>query len=585
MSLSHKKIKSVSKDMVAKGPSLDTKILSTMKSISNIVGATLGPGGCPVLIERQEYNLPSMITKDGVTVFRSLGFPGAIEHSVMEAARDAAVRTASEAGDGTTTATILAEAFVRYTHQYIKNHPTESPQRVVRQLEKIFKDTIEPFIKSKAIIPNKDLLFAVAKCSANGDTDLAKAVMDCFELAGDEGNITILEKSGPSAYLVESIKGYPVTNGYEDSCRRFFPIFINDKSNNRVYMEKTLVILYYGKLTEIQTIFHLTDAITNAWEGDRALPYNVVIVATEFSDSVLASLASNWVDKNSINVYPLLLPQTPTLNGVMEILQDLQAITGSVIFDPATNPIERGEYKNLGEPLPYFEANRFRSNLVGCSEEELLAVRVAEVKATLNTNISELEKRLINERIGKLTGGISKLTVVGASSGEIREKKDRADDAACGIRGARQFGCLPGGGWMLAKLIRHLETAENPVITEVLAPALAEPIKRLMSNVGLNEEEANERFKYLCSACSNPENTEIWDGFTDKFVNPSEAGVMDSVPAVLEAVRNSISIATLLGTLGGIVVFSRDDELERQEATDTYEFMRQGGLAPMPGQD
>jgi chaperonin GroEL len=584
MSLSHRKIKSVAKESLAKNSVLDARILTTMKSISDIVGATLGPGGCPVLIERQEYNMPNMITKDGVTVFSNLGYNNPIEHSVMEAARDAAIRTATEAGDGTTTATVLAEAFVRYTHQYVKNHPTHSPQRIVRNLEKIFKTVIEPKIKDMSITPTRELLKAVAKCSANGDVDLADAVMRCFDLAGDEGNITILEKSGPSEYLVEAIKGYPVSNGYEDSCRRFFPVFINDKSNNRVYLENVLFVLYYGKLTEIQSIFNITDAITTTWQNDRTTPYNIVICATEFSESVLASLASNWADKNSINVYPLLIPQSPTLNGTMEIMQDLQAITGSVIYDSVTNPIEKGDYSGLGKPLTYFEANRFRSNLVGCADEVLLETRVAEVKQTLKTNVSELEKRLIDERIGKLTGGIAKLTVVGASSGEIREKKDRADDAACGIRGSRKNGCLPGGGWALVKLIKSLQGTNDAVIEEVLIPALKEPIKRLMSNVGLNEAETNERFEHLYhNNDSSNQDSEVWDGSTDKFVSAVEAGIVDSVPAVLEALRNSISIATLLGTLGGIVVFKRDDGLERQEASETYEFMRQAGMPPVDG--
>ncbi len=580
----HRKVKSVAKTVIPKGPLLEKRILETMRIISEVVGSTLGPGGGPVLIERQEYGLANVVTKDGVTAFKALGFSGEVEHAIMETARDASVRTASEAGDGTTTATILAEAFVRYTFQYLKENPKVSSQRVVRYIERVFRQSIEPYINSIAIKPadlTDVMVRAVAKCSANGDDELADAIMECFDQAGDDGNITIIEKSGPSGYGVEVLKGYPVGIGFEDCVRRFFPLFVNDQTNNRVYMEKPRFVLYFGTITEIQTLYPIMEDIGKQWEADKTISPNVVVIACGFSESVLGHLSSNWSNPDTLNIYPLTIPKSPINNGELHFLQDLQGVTASLIYDPITRPIEKGKWEEIGQPLEYFESHRYRSNVVGQADEGLLMARVEELQLQLTNPEGELEKRLIEERIGKLTGGIAKLTVSGASNGEVKEKRDRAEDAACAVRGARKHGCMPGAGWALLKIndmlagLNSLNEFEYDVVDQVIIPALTEPVIRLMKNAGLNHEEIVVRIKQASefAFCSDV----IWDGVEDKFADAVKTGIMDSTPAVLEAIRNSTSIATLLGTLGGVIVFKRDVELERSEASDTYGFLKDAG--------
>lgn len=588
MSTSYQKIKSVAKDIFPKSEKLEAKILKTMKTISDVVGRTLGPGGNPVLIERQEFGMPNLVTKDGVTVFRSLGFQDPVAHAIMETARDASVRTATEAGDGTTTATVLSEAIVRYVSQYCNRNPKVSPQKIVRTIAKLFKDFMEPLVKELSIKnPDDVLLKAVATCSANGDTELADAIMECFDLVGDDGNVTILEKNGPSGYLVEPLKGYPITGiGYEDCCKRFFSVFINDKANNRVFMEKPIFVLYYGQINEIQTLLPILMELGDRWNQEKTAAHNVVVVASGgFSETVLGQLSVNWTAESALNVFPMLIPKSPMNNGDMHFLEDLQAITASPIYNPLSRPIEQARPEELGPPLEYFEAHRYRSNVVGIADEGLQLARVEEIKQQLLNPEGELETRILQERLGKITGGIAKLTIVGSSNGEIREKRDRADDAACAIRGARKHGCLPGAGWTLAKLSQispeGLDQGTMDILTSVLTPALLEPIKRLMSNAGLNEDEIACRLLEIYSQ-GDFKDYSVWNGITDHRVDAIDAGIVDSTPAVLEALRNSISIATLLGTLGGVVVFKRDIELERQEARDTMEYLKETEN-PTPG--
>ena len=185
-----------------------------------------------------------------------------------------------------------------------------------------------------------------------------------------------------------------------------------------------------------------------------------------------------------------------------------------------------------------------------------------------------------DERIGILTGGIARIKVFGSSTGELRERRDRVEDAVCAVRGASEHGVLPGGGWMLLKLAslffdrglfgrRPKKTDVQRILFEILVPSLEEPVYKILSNSGKTRREAERIIKELYL-----DDSQVYDAMEMKFVKPFEAGILDSTPAVLEAIRNSLSIASLLGTLGGVVVFPRDSAVERQEARDTASFLR-----------
>lgn len=583
-SIAFRKVKSVSKDMLASGEDLRALVQKTMKVIADMVGATLGPGGQPVLIERQETGLPNLVTKDGVTVFRGMGFKNATAHALMETARDAAIRTATEAGDGTTTATVLSEALVRLTNDYASANPKISPQKIVRRIETVFKTSLEPFLKLQSarfpVGTDKAVQRAVVNCSTNGDAELTDAIMECFKITGDEGNVTLLERSGPSKYVIEPLKGYPLTVGYEESCKRFFPAFINDQALSRVYLERPRFILYFGGLTETQPLLNLMRTVEERGTASGA-PTNFVLLATGFGESLIADLAANW-SQSGIKIFPVLIPRSIVTNGEVQILQDIQALTGAKIFDPIQCPIETGVVEELGQPLEYFEAMRYRSNIIGRSDEDLLLTRIEEVRQQLAQPESEYDRLMIQERLAKLTGGIAKLTVFGPSSAETREKRDRAEDATCALRGALRAGVLPGGGWGLVACILYLRATfpDDPAVADVLVPALVAPVERLMTNAGYNDEEVRDRLQKLVESVNTGEPI-VWDGITDTFRNATESGIMDSMPAVTEALRNSISIATLLGTLGGTIVFERDTEVEREESRDAHHFLKNANAEPL----
>lgn len=598
--MEYKKSKSAAKVVKARSKELEKTILDTMQTVSDVVGGTLGPGGHPVLIERQEYNLPASITKDGVTVFRSLGFTDPVAHAVMEAARDCAVRTASEAGDGTTTATILSEALVRYTLNFCRENPGVSPQSVIRDIQKTLKQVVEPAISRISIKTDlesavgRSLLKSVACISGNGDVELADAVMDCFDITGDDGNVTIIESSGPSHYEVDRIEGFPVSMGYEESCAKFYPSFINDPGNQKTYLEKPCFILYFGRITEAQTLAYLLEKIGHAWMNNMIDTHNVVLVATGFSETVLATLALNFVHPSSINVFPLLVPPSAIQNGQMHFMEDLAAVVGAKIYDPITAPLDKADIAELGNiiydendghyrvsGIESFECGRFRSTVLGYDNSDLILLRADEVRSLMENAESELDKALLQERLAKLTGGVAKLKVIGASSGELKERRDRAEDAVCAVRGALKHGCLYGGGFGLVYASGKLDT--TLVNEKILKPAMLEPVKRLLRNVGVREEALDETIQPIKNSAAEFDQTGVaivFNAAEAEHVNAAEAGIFDSTPAVLEAMRNSISIATLLGTLGGVVVFPRDEAFERVDARDEADFKRNSSYNP-----
>lgn len=599
----HQKPKSSAKKILTKGPELTRLVLSTLKTISDVVGGTLGPGGQPVLIERFEQNMAPKVTKDGVTVFRSLGFLDAAQHVIMESTRDAATKTAQDAGDGTTTATVLAESIARRANEFCERHRDQRPQKVVRRLEQLFREVVEPTLRAEVIRANledeagRKLLRNVAKLSANGDDALADAVMKCFDITGDAGNVTIVESSGPSGYEVEQVEGYPIPIGYEDCCAKFYSKFINNAGRQMCVMEDPVFILYHGVLNDTNTAYGILakvgDKFQQLIEGGQSeyRHHNVVFVATGFSEHVLATFAAGWGIANAIKIFPLVVPKSPMQNFGAQFLEDLSAITGAAIFDPINKPLDMGELEDLGPGVASFEAERYRSTIIGRAAasdteddhryEDALMEQIAAVEQQLKHPASEYDKILLQERLAKLTGGIAKLRVVGSSNGELREKCDRADDAVCAVRGAIKHGCLPGGGWGLLKATAELFKLypEDLVVKEVLGPALGEPVMRLYHNCGMTDDEIARILTPINAGCSGGEKV-VYDLMEDRHGDPVELGILDSAPAVIEAIRNSLSIAAQMGTVCGVVVFPRDGELERKEALDVQEWLRNANINP-----
>jgi chaperonin GroEL len=580
--MSVRKIKSAPKKFISDKRKIEEIVTRTMDRVASVVCSTLGPGGRVVVLESDLPNLPNRITKDGVSVFKELGSYDAYEQLVIEIARSAAISTGNMAGDGTTTATCLSASMVSNLFAFCRENPKFSPQKAMRIINECVKQKLLPEIKGRAIKvtqDNQELLEKVATVSANGDREMAKAVISAFEQVGfgDASHVTIQELSGPQGYEVELIEGYPIPMGYEESAGKFHSAFINDNGNLRCVLENPLFLLIDGAVLDFPVIAPIMCKLYDAFKTGESDYKNVVLIAHGFSELVLTQLAFSFADPLSLNILPVKTPMNQMINSQQHFLRDISAFTGAKIFD-MNNSTNDAEIKDLGTGMTLFEAYRFRSNLLGNPDAGLIEFRADELKEMLKNPESSVEKIILEERLGKLTNGIAKLKIFGGSSGELREKHDRVEDAICAVRNSITYGCLPGGCRILIDLAKKLADNKNmpagtftkaeakDVVSKVLEPTLLAPVEKLLDNAGYSTEEISEIVGRLFL------NDEVYDVETATFTKTEETSIFDSFGAVYEALVSSVSIASVLGTTSGIVCFPRDDEMERSDAANAREF-------------
>ena len=580
-----RKVKSAPKKYISDKKVIRNIVQSTLAEIADIVGGTLGPSGRTVSIESDFEGIANKVTKDGVSVFKSLGHRDPYKQLIIEQARDGAARTASEAGDGTTTATILSHSLVDAMYAFCDSNKKYSPQKVAREMTKIIRDRLVPEIKSRSILideSNLDKLKQVARTSSNGDDDIANAVIQAFELIGftDSTHITIKERPGPYGFAVSTIEGLPIPMGFEESAGKFHTMFITDQGNQRCVADKPLFLLFDGTLSDMVTVEDFLVRLSKMYISGNTDFKNLIIVAHGFGEIFLNQLALNFLNPDTINVIPLKTPLAPFSDSPTQFLMDLSAFTGAKIFGLKDNinsakiPEEGGHPGDLGRGMEKFEMYRFRCTVVGEPDSVNVEVRADQIKTQIENAGSEAEKRYLTERLGKLTSGIAKIDVSAGSSGEIKEIFDRVEDAVMATRAALTKGVLPGGSRILIDLAADIIMDENSssVAKMVVAPAIMAPITKLLENSGhVQNEEKSEVSDVIEHLINNRD--QVYNVAEFKFENIDETGVFDSTPAVIESLLNAASIAATLGTLGGIVVHPRDDAFERSEAAADREWM------------
>ena len=569
--MSYRVAKSAPKQFITKGPKLQSIVINTMQRISDAVSSSLGPGGRPSLLEPSLPGLPPKITKDGVSIFKSLGAFDPYEHLIIETALSSSMRTASEAGDGTTTTTLLAYELIKNIFDFCEKNPKQSPQKTVRRIRKVMDETLLPYIAARSIKVNeesKNLLLNVATISANGEKALAEAVLKCFEEVGfgESSHVTIRELPGPSGYSVERIEGYPMPVGLEESSGKYFSSFINDQANQRCYLENPKFILFDGALQDLLPLQPLFNAIEDRIQQSptEAKEFkSIVLVAHGFSETVISTLAFNFEQTGTLRIVPLRSPMAQFMNAQTHWMTDLAAFTGAKVFG-MRNQVTEAALEDIGSGMESFEATRFRSTLSGNPDPVNIEYRADELKKQLKKAESIAEAGWLEERVAKITSGIAKLTIIGSSPSEIKERADRAEDAVCSIRSSITHGVLEGGGRVYLDMALKIgeELCEGDAAREVLIPSLLCVISKLLDNAGYHEAEAKEVFAMLIE---NRE--EVYDVENMTFGSAENLGIFDASKAVSEALRNSVEIASVLGTLGGIVCHPRDAEFERKEAT------------------
>jgi chaperonin GroEL len=542
-------------------------VQDTIDKMAAIVGATLGPGGNPVLIERD--GLSPLITKDGVTVAKSLGVENAEANIIIDAAKEICLKTAKEAGDGTTTAIVLANAITKYGNKFLSSNPKYNPQRMVNELQDLYTSTIVPFLKANAKSVNgKDELVHVATISANGDKVIAEAAVKAVMAAGDDGHVLIEEAQGNQLY-VETIDGFVVTSGLKD-IGAVGRLFINDRGNQQVKMDKGLVFLYDGTLNDLK----VPSAIQQAIEGSDYYGLPIMVFAHGFADVVIEAFGKTT--KGGYTVVPVKTPMSGAANSRSSFLLDMSAYTGATVYDPGN--IDKFITEDSLNGFGTFDSAKvgmYESVVQSVPDSERIDARLAELKHLMDVSPSDFDRMHIKAAIGKLTGGISTIWVGGGSELEAREKRDRVEDAVEAVKSAIAEGIVPGG--CAAQLALSSLIAKHPnkkPSWDIMVEALAQPFDLLLTNCGEHLEEVwpliGNHIHEQAEQQKLP--TLVFDANQHLIVDAMDAGIIEPAKVCRVTIGNALSVATLLVTLGGIVVVPRDAGLENQLALSKQAF-------------
>lgn len=543
--------KSKAKDIIADKQRLSKIVRETLDIMATSVGSTLGPGGNSVLIERD--GLAPLATKDGVTVAKSLGLDKAESNIIVEAAKEICINTAKDAGDGTTTAIVLANAIVKNGQTFVENNVKYNPQRIVNELDELYEDVIVPYIRKQAQpVNNENKLKNVATISANGDERIANVVVDAVLAAGDDGKVLIEEAQGDQM-RVETIDGYVVTSGLKD-LGQLGPMFINDKTNQQVRMDNGYVFLYNGSINDLKVTAYIQDAI----EGTEMYGSPLIIMAHDFADSVMDKLAMNI--KGGITLCPVKTPRSGLPNSRTIFLEDMAAYTGGTVIDPSN--IDEMDEDSFGT-FTFAKCNMYETFLTSDSDPNVIEARLTELKAIEESCFSDMDKMHVRANIAKLTGGISTIFVGGVSDLKVRERKARVEDAVEAVRSAIAEGYIAGGCHIQQELRDVIATHPDFKSSwQIMIDALKEPLRLLLENCGEDFE----------SIAPHVGAKQVFDANLHQFVDPFKEGIIEPAKVARVSIGNALSVASLLITLGGIVVVPRDSALENQLAMSQQAF-------------
>lgn len=548
--------KGKSKMVVPAGSSLQKQVIHSLSLLSKIVGNTLGPGGRPILLERD--GLPPLVTKDGVTVAKSVNAYDAIDNIVIECVKEVADRTGKQAGDGTTTSVVLSDALVRYGSSWLEKNPSVSPQKFLRDLMKDYSDRIKPAIADLSVsVESEETMRHVALMSANGDDVVADAVVKAIRTSGEDGAILLEESSGKETQSIVQ-EGFAISKGM-DFLGSIGSVFVNNQKDMECVLDRPVIVMFNGTLRDANQVVNIIQQNMNS--GDVR---PMVFVAHDFSDEVRSMFAINF-KQGAIKIVPVITPRDGTPMGKELLLEDLAAYTNAKVFDPTT--LKDAKLQDLGD-CDKFRMSRWQTVFVGEPDQRRLAERIEHIKAQLDRVAGDIDAEIYRERIARLTGGVTTIYVGGLSDLEVREVKARVEDAVCAVRSALKQGVVPGGATTLLRL-------SNLDIHPVLKDALRVPIQRLLDNAGLQEGA-------ITAVCSEvlKEDGKVYNVLTHELVDPWQNGILDPAKVIDTAIGNALSVAGTLVTLGGVIVVPRDTHLENQAALSKQAFdsMMNGGI-------
>ena len=503
------------------------QILKGVSILAEAVASTMGPKGRNVLIEKS-YGGPT-VTKDGVTVAKEIDLEDKFENMGAQLVKEAATKTNDAAGDGTTTATVLAYAIMNEGLKHVKSGANAIS--IKRGMDKAVATVTEQLESMSKDVDSKEEYKAVATISAQ-DEEIGDTIAEVIEQVGNEGVVTV-DKGQTFGIEMEYIEGMQFDNGY------ISPYFITDTSRMEAVFESPALLITDKKISSIQEILPLLEKLAQSGKKE------IVIICENMEGEALATLVVNKL-RGSFTALAIKAPAFGDRRKA--ILQDIAALTGGrVISEEVGLKLENADVADLGHCDRVISSKDHTTIVGGAGNKEDIELRVNQIKQEIDSSSSDFDKEKLAERLAKLTGGVAVIKVGAATEVEQKERQHRVEDALAATRAAAEEGILPGGGTAYIRALESLESLETEgqdeaIGVEIIKGALIAPLNRIAENSGVDGSVVIEKVK---SAKGN----EGYNALTDTFEDLVKAMVIDPKKVSRTALENAASVASMFLTL------------------------------------
>ena len=507
--------------------------------LAEAVKVTLGPKGRNVVIDKK-FGAPT-VTKDGVTVAKEIELSDPIENMGAQMVKEVATKTSDLAGDGTTTATVLAQAIFR---EGLKNVTAGvNPMALKRGIDKAVTQVTEELRKISVPTSGKKEIAQVGTISANNDPEIGNLIAEAMEKVGKDGVITVEEAKGLETTL-ETVDGMQFDRGYVS------PYFVTDPEKMEAALEDAMILIHDKKISAMKDLLPILEKVA---QMGRPL----LIIAEDIEGEAMATLVVNKL-RGTLRVCAVKAPGFGDRRKAM--LQDIAVLTGGqVVSEEVGFKLENAVVNDLGRAKRIVIDKDNTTIIDGAGENEAIQGRVKEIRAAVDKSTSDYDREKLQERLAKLSGGVAVINVGAATEAEMKEKKARVEDALHATRAAVEEGIVPGGGVALIRAQSALkdfkvQDMDEQIGVDIVRRAIEEPIRMIVQNAGGEGSMVVEKVR------AAKENSFGYNAFSDTYEDLVQAGVIDPTKVTRTALQNAASIAGLLLTTEAVVVEKKEKE-------------------------
>ena len=529
--------------MAAKELHFNTDARAALKrgvdQLAEAVKVTLGPKGRNVVIDKK-FGAPT-VTKDGVTVAKEIELSDPLENMGAQMVKEVATKTSDLAGDGTTTATVLAQAIFR---EGLKNVTAGvNPMALKRGIDKAVATVVEELKNMSVVTQGKKEIAQVGAISANNDKEIGDLIAEAMEKVGKDGVITVEEAKGLETTL-ETVEGMQFDRGY------LSPYFVTDPEKMEAVLEDAMILIHDKKISSMKDLLPILEKVAQ-------LGKPLLIIAEDIEGEALATLVVNKL-RGTLRVCAVKAPGFGDRRKAM--LQDIAILTnGQVISEEVGFKLENAVITDLGKAKRIVVDKDNTTLIDGAGDDDKIQGRVKEIKAAIDKTTSDYDKEKLQERLAKISGGVAVINVGAATESEMKEKKARVEDALHATRAAVEEGIVPGGGVALVRAQKalkalKLDDSDEQIGVGIISRAIEEPIRMIVQNAGGEGSIVIEKVR------NSKESNFGYNALTDEYENLVEAGVIDPTTVTRTALQNAASIAGLLLTTEALIVEKKEDK-------------------------